>query len=192
MSESTTIQATTSTTNVNETHHQNNSQRIAMKKQQVTTWSRPRKLEKLAVYSSCKADDASCKCNGWKNPNTNPLASQTPSSRLDTSQQPVANLSDPCRSCNHILGSHVCHLEDVSEEELNRLLGIVIDVENLFMCVHIEEDTDTKQVYFYLFKLLRKSIMMMTRPAVEGPLGNPPFEKPSIAKVKTLMAAVHF
>lgn len=48
---------------------------------------------------------------------------------------------------------HVSHLENVSEEEMNRLLGMVVDVENLFMSVHKEEDTDTKQVYFYLFKV---------------------------------------
>jgi len=47
----------------------------------------------------------------------------------------------------------VSHLENVSEEEINRLLGMVVDVENLFMSVHKEEDTDTKQVYFYLFKV---------------------------------------
>ena len=50
-------------------------------------------------------------------------------------------------------GAHVSHLEDTPEEELNRLLGIVVDVENLFMCVTKEEDADTKQVYFYLFKV---------------------------------------
>lgn len=33
------------------------------------------------------------------------------------------------------------------------MLGMVVDVENLFMSVHKEEDTDTKQVYFYLFKV---------------------------------------
>lgn len=49
--------------------------------------------------------------------------------------------------------NHVSHLENVSEEEINRLLGMVVDVENLFMSVHKEEDTDTKQVYFYLFKV---------------------------------------
>ena len=49
--------------------------------------------------------------------------------------------------------SHVSHLEETEEEELNRLLGIVVDVENLFMCVAKEEDADTKQVYFYLFKV---------------------------------------
>ena len=80
------------------------------------------------------------------------------------------------------LSEHVSHLEDLPEAELDRLLGVVVDVENLFMCVHKEEDSDTKQVYFYLFKLLRKSILHLSRPAVEGPLGNPPFERPSIAK----------
>lgn len=44
-------------------------------------------------------------------------------------------------------------MENVSEDEINRLLGMVVDVENLFMSVHKEEDTDTKQVYFYLFKV---------------------------------------
>ncbi|MGH0147230.1 UNVERIFIED_CONTAM: hypothetical protein FKN15_028804 [Acipenser sinensis] len=75
---------------------------------------------------------------------------------------------------------HVSHLENVSEEEMNRLLGIALDVEYLFTCVHKEEDADTKQVYFYLFKLLRKCILQMGKPVVEGALENPPFEKPSI------------
>ncbi|XP_023063079.1 histone acetyltransferase KAT2B isoform X3 [Piliocolobus tephrosceles] len=64
---------------------------------------------------------------------------------------------------------------------MNRLLGIVLDVEYLFTCVHKEEDADTKQVYFYLFKLLRKSILQRGKPVVEGSLEKkPPFEKPSI------------
>ncbi|NWX23687.1 KAT2A acetyltransferase, partial [Aegotheles bennettii] len=145
-----------------------------------------------------QANDA-CKCNGWKNPNP-PTAP-----RMDL-QQPVTNLSEPCRSCGHALGNplgppwagaavlpphphpgflsttadHVSHLENVSEEEINRLLGMVVDVENLFMSVHKEEDTDTKQVYFYLFKLLRKCILQMSQPVVEGSLGSPPFEKLNI------------
>uniref|UniRef100_A0A8B7U5K0 Histone acetyltransferase KAT2B-like n=1 Tax=Castor canadensis TaxID=51338 RepID=A0A8B7U5K0_CASCN len=77
--------------------------------------------------------------------------------------------------------AHVSHLENVSEEEMDRLLGIVLDVEYLFTCVHKEEDADTKQVYFYLFKLLRKSILQRGKPVVEGSLEKkPPFEKPSI------------
>lgn len=54
-----------------------------------------------------------------------------------------------------LTADHVSHLENVSEDEINRLLGMVVDVENLFMSVHKEEDTDTKQVYFYLFKVCK-------------------------------------
>jgi len=154
---------------------QSNLQRIQQRKQSVREWPRDKKMEKLAIYSSCKEDE-SCKCNGWKNPNPppNPPRPDAP--------QPTSSPSDPCRTCNHPLSSHVSHLSSAGEEELDRLLGIVVDVENLFMCVHKEEDQDTKQVYFYLFKLLRRCILQRTKPSVEGPLGNPPYEKPSIAK----------
>ncbi|XP_023665040.1 histone acetyltransferase KAT2A isoform X1 [Paramormyrops kingsleyae] len=147
-------------------------QRASQKKAQVRAFPRAKKLEKLGVFSACKANDT-CKCNGWKNPHP-PTAT-----RLDLQQQ-AASLSEPCRSCGHALAEHVSHLENVSEEEINRLLGMVVDVENLFMSVHKEEDTDTKQVYFYLFKLLRKCILQMSKPVVEGSLGSPPFEKPNI------------
>nr|XP_011432298.2 histone acetyltransferase KAT2A [Crassostrea gigas] len=162
----------------------NNLQRIAQKKAMVKNYSRTKKLEKLAVYSSCKTEN--CKCNGWKNPNPPP----TPP-RVDVSQ-PLANLTDPCRSCNHTLSAHVSHLDNTAEEELNRLLRIVVDVENLFMCVHKEEDAETKQVYFFLFKLLRKCILNMSSPTIEGPLGSPPFEKPSIAKGVTNFVVYKF
>ncbi|XP_066571803.1 histone acetyltransferase KAT2B isoform X3 [Amia ocellicauda] len=79
-----------------------------------------------------------------------------------------------------IEADHVSHLENISEEEMNRLLGVALDVEYLFTCVHKEEDADTKQVYFSLFKLLRKCILQMGKPVVEGALESPPFEKPSI------------
>uniref|UniRef100_A0A8C8RZP6 Histone acetyltransferase n=1 Tax=Pelusios castaneus TaxID=367368 RepID=A0A8C8RZP6_9SAUR len=121
------------------------SARSAGKKAQLRSAPRAKKLEKLGVYSACKAEE-SCKCNGWKNPNPPP----TPP-RADL-QQTIVSLTEPCRSCSHALAAHVSHLENVSEEEMNRLLGIVLDVEYLFTCVHKEEDADTKQVYFQLFK----------------------------------------
>uniref|UniRef100_A0A673N614 Histone acetyltransferase n=1 Tax=Sinocyclocheilus rhinocerous TaxID=307959 RepID=A0A673N614_9TELE len=131
----------------------------SQKKAQVRSFPRAKKLEKLGVFSSCKANDA-CKCNGWKNPNP-------PTATSMELQQQAASLTEACRSCGHSLAEHVSHLENVSEEEINRLLGMVVDVENLFMSVHKEEDTDTKQVYFYLFKLLRKCILQMGKPVVE-------------------------
>ncbi|XP_005096521.2 histone acetyltransferase KAT2A isoform X2 [Aplysia californica] len=162
----------------------NNFQRIAQKKLLVRGYSRSKKLEKLAVYSSCKFEG--CKCNGWKNPNP---PSQTPASDPN---QPTSNLTDPCKSCRHNLGAHVSHLESADEEELNRLLRIVVDVENLFVCVTREEDAEAKQVYFYLFKLLRKCILHMSKPVIEGSVGTPPFEKPSIAKGVTNFVVYKF
>ena len=67
---------------------------------------------------------------------------------------------------------------------MNFLMSMVVDIENLFMCVHKEPDSDNKQVYFYLFKLLRKCIHQITKPTVEGPLGKPPFENPNIEMVR--------
>ncbi|XP_048406559.1 histone acetyltransferase KAT2B isoform X1 [Stegostoma tigrinum] len=148
-------------------------ERIALRKAQLRNYPRTKKLEKLGVYSACKAEE-SCKCNGWKNPKPPPTPPRV------SLQQTTVSLTELCRSCNHTLTDHVSNLENVSEEEMNRLLGIVLDVEYLFTCVHKEEDADTKQVYFYLFKLLRKCILQMGNPVVEGPLGSPPFEKPSI------------
>ena len=135
---------------------QSNLQRIQQRKQSVREWPKDKKMEKLAIYSSCKEDE-SCKCNGWKNPNPppNPPRPDAP--------QPTSSPSDPCRTCGHALSSHVSHLSNAAEDELDRLLGIVVDVENLFMCVHKEEDQDTKQVYFYLFKLLRRCILQTQR-----------------------------
>lgn len=156
----------------------NNIQKIQMRKQQVREWPHPKKLEKLAVYSSCKVDE-SCKCNGWKNPPAPTNVNTMPGMNMAL---PTANLTDPCRSCSHTLSEHVSHLLNSTNEELNQLLSLVVDIENLFVCVNKEEDPDNKQVYFCLFKLLRKCIMQMTKPVVEGPLGSPPFEKLSISK----------
>ena len=83
---------------------QSNLQRIQQRKQAVREWPADKKLEKLAIYSSCKAD-ASCKCNGWKNPNppANPPRPDAPT--------PTSTPSDPCRTCGHALSSHVSHLQ---------------------------------------------------------------------------------
>ena len=56
-------------------------------------------------------------------------------------------------------------------------------LKNLYMCVHLEEDNDTKQVYFYLYKLLRKSIHSQTKPIIDSQLGIPPFERLTISKI---------
>lgn len=161
---------------------QNNLQRIQQRKQQVFSLPQVKKFLKLANYSACQIEE--CKCNGWKN-------MQNVAKSPKNESTPVA-FTDPCRSCNHKLENHISHLVSQPEEMINKLLGMVVDVDNIFMGMHREEDPDTKRVYYFLFKLLRKSILSMTKPVVEGPLGQPPFEKPSISKAITNFVVCKF
>ncbi|XP_043236674.1 histone acetyltransferase KAT2A-like [Amphibalanus amphitrite] len=148
---------------------------IQQRKRQAAALPRARKLEKLAIYSGCKPTDGSeCSCNGFKS-----ASGQAPAK---DGVEPTLQPSAACRSCSHTLGTHMSELEKKGDEQLNHLLSMSLDVESLFFLVQKEEDTDTKQVHFYLFKLLRKSILQMTEPVIEGPLGRPPFETPTIAK----------
>ncbi|KAG6440336.1 hypothetical protein O3G_MSEX001186 [Manduca sexta] len=158
---------------------QSNLQRIQQRKQQVYNWPHNKKLLKLAIYSACQTPD--CNCNGWKTPMPQQPGKNNP--RADN--QPLAGFNDPCRNCSHILEKHVTQLQGLQVTEINRLLGAVVDVENIFMSMHREEDHNTKQVYYYLFKILRKCILTRSQPRIEGPLGQPPFERPSIAKAIT-------
>ncbi|KAG5872986.1 hypothetical protein JTB14_025352 [Gonioctena quinquepunctata] len=145
----------------------NNLQRIQQKKQAVLAFPHNKKLLKLAVYSKCQVDK--CDCIGWK--------------RVDSNQQ-NPNFTDPCR-CEHPLDTHISHLKDKPEPELNRLLSMVVDVDNMYTAMSREENPETKRVYLYLFRLLRKCVLTLDSPVVEGPLGQPPFQKPCIHKAVT-------
>lgn len=48
---------------------------------------------------------------------------------------------------------HISHLADITDEQINELLGAIVDVENLFMSMQREDDLDTKKVYYYLFRV---------------------------------------
>ena len=147
-----------------------NLQKIQQRKIQVLNYPQAKKLEKIGIYSSCKVEG--CKCNGWK------------STALQTGDS-SSSLQNLCRGCNHSLSSHIKHTENMSNDEINQLLNMIVDAESLSVCVQKEEDTDTKQVYFYLHRLFRKCILQTTKPVVEGPLGSPPFSQPSINKAVT-------
>ena len=160
-------------------------QRVSLKKQQIKLWPKVKKLEKLALYSACKFeltehDDngqpALCKCVGFKH------GGQPERAATSTTEGSIA-ASSPCKNCTHPFEAHTVSLQNLDDNEINRLLSLVIDIENLYMCVHLEEDHDTKQVYFYLYKLLRKSIHCQTKPVIDAQLGVPPFEPLSIAKI---------
>lgn len=52
-----------------------------------------------------------------------------------------------------ILEMHISHLRNKSEPDINRLLGMVVDVDNIYTSMNREENPDTKKVYSYLFKV---------------------------------------
>ena len=113
-----------------------------------------KKIEKLALYSACKfelSEDGGqqqlCKCVRFKH---------NYKERVQAIEDGSVPSSLPCKNCSHPFESHTASLQNLDDTEINRLLSMVINIENLFMCVHLEEDHDTKQVYFYLCKLLRK------------------------------------
>ena len=63
---------------------------------------------------------------------------------------------------------------------------MVIDVEHMYTAMNsYVQQQETFRVFGYLFRLLRKCIQACETPVVEGPLGIPPFEKPSIHKAIT-------
>ena len=91
--------------------------------------------------------------SGWKNINF--ITAQNPPNLPRHETPTTFNPLNPCDSCHHSVTDHIKHLQGqgLPVTELNRLLSIVMDVENLSMCVHREEDLDVKKVYFYLFKV---------------------------------------
>lgn len=57
--------------------------------------------------------------------------------------------------------SHVAHLVDKSEDEINRLISLVVDVDNMYIKMKNEENALTKTVFNYLFRVsnLSKAIV---------------------------------
>ncbi|XP_052865783.1 histone acetyltransferase KAT2A [Anopheles cruzii] len=152
-------------------------ERIMQRKQRVYRLPRKQKLTKLSMYSSCQGTE--CRCTGWKTPEEY--------RHKDVEVDYSPDFGEECRNpnCKHSLETHIRHLGDISEEQMNELLGAIVDVENLYMSMLREPDTDTKKVYAYLFRLLRQCILSRTQAVIRGPLGDPPFEQPSISKAVT-------
>ena len=136
--------------------------RIQERKKQIFAWPREKKLIKLANFGACQEE--TCKCIGFK-----------------TQKSTNTNFFDPCSSCSHTLQNHVSHF-DQTDKNLNKFLAMVVDMENIFNCVKIEKDPDNQKVYYYLCKVLRRAMLFKTEPAIEGLLGQPPFEQTNLEK----------
>ena len=95
---------------------------------------------------------------------------------------------DPCRACQHPLESHVKIIKDLSDDQIDRILLVVYDMDNILLQMKNErEDQDLRKTYGYLFQFLKKNMLQSKLPSLAGDkLGTPPFEKVSIAKVRAL------
>lgn len=110
------------------------------------------------MYSACQSTD--CRCTGWKTPEEN--------RHKDVESNYCPKFSDECRNvnCKHSLDDHISHLGYITDEQINELLGAIVDVENLFMSMHREQDEDTKKVYYYLFRVrncVTQTVFALTR-----------------------------
>ncbi|XP_050309764.1 histone acetyltransferase KAT2A [Anthonomus grandis grandis] len=148
----------------------NNLQRIRLKKQQIMKIPLSGKLQRLSVYSKCQV--AGCECIGWKRPEK----SEVP--------LPAPAFEDPCK-CEHSLEHHVSHLRSMPSDTINWLLSMMIDVDILYSAMQRQENPENKKVYLYFYKLLRHCVLTREKPVIEGPVGQPPFETPSIQKAVT-------
>ena len=103
-------------------------------------------------------------------------------------------MTDPCRSCQHPLEAHVKAIKDLPDDQIDRILLVVYDMDNILLQMKNErEDQDLRKTYGYLFQFLKKNMLQSKLPSLAGDkLGTPPFEKVSIAKVNWEVSPVIF
>lgn len=49
--------------------------------------------------------------------------------------------------------THVAHLRDKPEQDLNRIISVVVDMEHIYTAMRCEQNPDPKKVYNYFFKV---------------------------------------
>lgn len=133
--------------------------------------SRHEKLVKLSSKSSCQV--STCQCNGWRGRRDNRLMSSTCTKS----------------GCSHPLSSHVSHLENAKDEQLNTLLGLIFDLDNLLVTVNkdlkkpnIERNYVQEDTYGAVYHELRNFVYPGSCITLEKLFGTPPFENPNIVK----------
>ena len=160
---------------VNGPRPENNQIRIQQRKKHLRELSREKKITHLANASACHHEK--CNCTGWKSGDA-----QHPNIEANSRD----SFGDLCGTCKHTLTQHVFKLLYQSDELLNTLLGVVIDIDSVFSKKSQEIDPDLIQIYNFILKHFRKAILDVEKPlgffTDDGPLGQPPFEKPVISK----------
>lgn len=89
---------------------------------------------------------------------------------------------------------HISDLIKLTDVAIDELIGTMVDIETIFLVLQkdpLMDDAETKQIFHYLFRLLRKSVSTCCSPLPDfATLGRPPYEEPSISRA--LMALIAF
>lgn len=147
------------------------------------------------MYSTCCQQN--CCCKGWRLPEEH--------RHKDVEVDHCPNVYDLCRNanCKHPLGefnenptsyqfalcpvtsaeSHFSHIKNITSEQTDQLLSIIIDAEVLYTSLGLQKDKFIKKIYSFLFTFLHSCVSERKPAIIQGPLGDPPFEKPSIQKI---------
>lgn len=78
---------------------------------------------------------------------------------------------------------HYAHLKNLSSEQTDQLLSIIVDAEVLYTTLGLQKDKFIKKIYSFLFTFLHSCVSERKPAIIQGPLGDPPFQKPSIQKI---------
>lgn len=148
------------------------------------------------MYSTCCSGN--CCCKGWRLPEEH--------RHKDVEVDHCPNVYDLCRNvnCKHPLGkfwghlnnwscimsryfslveTHFAHIKNISNEQTDQLLSIIVDAEVLYTTLGLQKDKFIKKIYSFLFTFLHSCVSERKPAIIQGPLGDPPFQKPSIQKI---------
>ena len=145
--------------------------------------------KKHAKLASCRhCDSASCRCPGWV-----PSSADTFESEAE-SQGSEASAFQNCKNCGHEMDDHGCdELKDKSDDDIFNLVCLSQDVVTLYSAVQNQTDPDAKQIYFYVYKQLRRALDVLQVPTQFLFKPIPPFEQaPSISQLLANFVSHHF
>ncbi|ODM93034.1 Histone acetyltransferase KAT2B [Orchesella cincta] len=166
--------------------------RIASRKAAFRALERKDKILRLATHAACKMDG--CSCAGWKSLNAGRNFLFPSNNTGAPPENQLENPNEPCRNCNHSLEKHISDLVKLTDVAIDELIGTMVDIETIFLVLQrdpLMDDPETKQIFHYLFRLLRKSVATCCSPLPDfATLGRPPYEEPSISRA--LMALIAF
>ena len=96
-----------------------------------------------------------------------------------------------------ITEKHISEVLKLKDNEIDELVSTMIDIETVFLIYQkdpvVIADQETKQIYHYIFRLLRKGVAACSSPIPDfQTLGRPPYEDPCIQRAISALLAFRY